>query len=244
MTRPAPAPVLDSGCRTDLATLDGQPLPIRVFGDTGTASQHGALQLEACGAAPIHLSAGQHILRATPGAGSGLDIDAIALGSGAGGAATAPSPGAPPTGLDVAAATETEGTATIEGSVIGQDRDPIAGALVTLLLKSSDLPGGEEHYRVAVTDASGAFTLPNAPAGQFLLKAYAPNTIYVSRIVALDEGETEKIQFGLPERVVENPTISRPKVQGPSISVRAGAFAGVSAGAGAETGVGTTAFPA
>lgn len=126
---------------------------------------------------------------------------------------TVPSPGAPPTGLDVAAATETEGTATIEGSVIGQDRDPIAGALVTLLLKSSDLPGGEEHYRVAVTDASGAFTLPNAPAGQFLLKAYAPNTIYVSRIVALDEGETETIQFGLPDRVVENPTISRPKVQ-------------------------------
>ena len=62
VTRPAPAPVLDSGCRTDLATLDGQPLPIRVSGDTGTASQHGALQLEACGAAPVHLSAGQHIL--------------------------------------------------------------------------------------------------------------------------------------------------------------------------------------
>jgi hypothetical protein len=95
VTRPAPAPVLDSGCRTDLATLDGQPLPIRLSGDSQTASQHGALQLEACAAAPIHLSAGQHILRATPGAGSGLDIDAIALGSGAGGNATAPSPGGP-----------------------------------------------------------------------------------------------------------------------------------------------------
>ncbi len=40
---------------------------------------------------------------------------------------TVPSPGAPPTGLDVAAATETEGTATIEGSVIGQDREPDRG---------------------------------------------------------------------------------------------------------------------
>jgi hypothetical protein len=126
---------------------------------------------------------------------------------------TVPSPGAPPTGLDVAAATETEGSATIDGSVIGQDREPIEGALVTLLLKGSDLPGGEEHYRVAVTDASGNFTLPDAPIGQYLLKAYAPNTIYVSRIVALDDGETETIQFGLPNRVVENPTISQAKVE-------------------------------
>jgi arabinofuranan 3-O-arabinosyltransferase len=95
VTRPAPAPVLDSGCRTDLATLDGQPLPIRVSGDTRTASEHGALRLEACAGDPIHLSAGQHILRTAPGAGSGLDLDAIALASAAGGDATAPSPGGP-----------------------------------------------------------------------------------------------------------------------------------------------------
>ncbi|HEY6414655.1 MAG TPA: discoidin domain-containing protein, partial [Acidimicrobiales bacterium] len=95
VTRPAPAAALDSGCRTDLATLDGQPLPLRVSGDTGTASQHGALRLEACAEGPVHLSAGQHVLRATPGRDSGLDLDAIALGSGAGGSAPAPSPGGP-----------------------------------------------------------------------------------------------------------------------------------------------------
>jgi hypothetical protein len=95
VTRGAPAPVFDSGCRTDLATLDGQPLPIRVSGDSQTASQHGGLGLEACAAAPIHLSAGRHLLRATPGAGSGIDLDSIALGSGAGGNATAPSSGGP-----------------------------------------------------------------------------------------------------------------------------------------------------
>jgi arabinofuranan 3-O-arabinosyltransferase len=95
VTRPAPAAVLDSGCRSDLATLDGEPLPIRVSGDTQTASQHGALRLEACAAGPIELSAGQHILRATPGSGSGLDLDSIALGSGAGGSATEPAPGGP-----------------------------------------------------------------------------------------------------------------------------------------------------
>jgi hypothetical protein len=129
------------------------------------------------------------------------------------GGPTVPSPGNPPANLDVAAATATEGTATITGSVIGQDREPVEGALVTMLLKGPDLPGGEEHYRVAVTGADGSFTLENAPSGQFLLKAYAPNTIYVSRIVALDDGESQSIQFGLPDRVVENPIISDPVVE-------------------------------
>ena len=50
---------------------------------------------------------------------------------------------------------------------IGQDREPIEGALVTLLLKGPDLPGREEHYRVAVTDAAGEFTLGDAPRWRY-----------------------------------------------------------------------------
>jgi Carboxypeptidase regulatory-like domain len=126
---------------------------------------------------------------------------------------TVPSPGNPPTDLDVAAATETTGTATVAGSVIGQDRDPIEGALVTMLLAGPDQPGGEEHYRVVVTDEEGRFRLEDAPSGRYLLKAYGPNTIYVSRIVALEEGETQEVAFGLPDRVVENPKIARPTVE-------------------------------
>lgn len=128
------------------------------------------------------------------------------------GGPTVPSPGNPPANLDVAAAARTAGTATITGTVIDQRREPIAGALVTLLLAGPDEPGGEEHYRVAVTDGSGRFTLAEAPSGRFLLKAYAPNTIYVSRIVALEDGETQDIRFGLPDRLVENPTVSEPAV--------------------------------
>ena len=123
-----------------------------------------------------------------------------------------PSPGNPPSSLDVAAATSTTGTATITGTVIGQDREPIQGALVTMLLKGPDQPGGEEHYRVAVTDATGSFALTDAPSGQYLLKAYGPSTIYVSRIVALEEGESQVVAFGLPDRIVENPTIASPAV--------------------------------
>jgi hypothetical protein len=130
-----------------------------------------------------------------------------------------PTPGTPPGDLDVAAATETEGSAAITGSVVDQRFDPIEGALVTMLLQGAAQEGGEEHYRVAVTDARGRFSLDDAPTGQFLLKAYGPDTIYVSRIVALEDGERETVRFGLPDRVVENPEISNPRVDGTRLSM-------------------------
>jgi hypothetical protein len=124
-------------------------------------------------------------------------------------------PGTPPAAVgDRSLATEQTGSGTIAGAVIDQRRKPIGGALVTMLLQGADLEGGEEHYRVAVTDGSGRFRLEEAPSGRFLLKAYGPNTIYVSRIVALDNGESVDIRFGLPDRLVPNPKISNPSVTG------------------------------
>ncbi len=129
-------------------------------------------------------------------------------------------PGTPPPSVEgSASSTEQKGTGTITGIVINQERKPIAGAFVTLLLQGATLQGGEEHYRVAVTDSTGKYTLADAPEGRFLLKAYAPKSIYVSRIVALDEGETETVNFGLPTRIVPNPTISKPAVSGTSLSM-------------------------
>ena len=128
-------------------------------------------------------------------------------------------PGTPPGDLDREPAGEPEGSATIAGSVVDQRRRPLEGALVTMLLAGEDQEGGEEHYRVAVTDAQGRFTLADAPTGRFLLKAYGPDTIYVSRIVALDDGERQEVRFGLPDRVVENPTISNPTVNGMSLAM-------------------------
>jgi hypothetical protein len=130
-----------------------------------------------------------------------------------------PTPGTPPGDLDVAAASETEGSATIAGSVVDQRFEPIEGALVTMLLAGPGQEGGEEHYRVAVTDSQGSFTLADAPTGQFLLKAYGPDTIYVTRIVALEDGERQEVRFGLPDRVVENPEISSPRVEGTMLSM-------------------------
>lgn len=124
-------------------------------------------------------------------------------------------PGTPPPAVgDTAFAAEQRGTGTISGSVVDQRREPLEGALVTMLLVGAGLEGGEEHYRVALTDSSGDFTLEDAPSGRFLLKAYAPDSIYVSRIVALEEGESVEVQFGLPDRNIPNPTISNPTVTG------------------------------
>jgi hypothetical protein len=126
-----------------------------------------------------------------------------------------PTPGTPPPPVgDRELATEQTGTGTIRGRVVDQRRRPLEGALVTMLLQGAGLEGGEEHYRVAITDAEGRFALERAPSGRFLLKAYAPDTIYVSRIVALEDGETAEADFGLPDRVVPNPTVSRPSVTG------------------------------
>ena len=52
------------------------------------------------------------------------------------------------------------------------------------------------------------------PKTHGLLKAYAPRTIYVSRIVALEPGEAVEISFGLPDRIIENPTVANPSVAG------------------------------
>ena len=129
-------------------------------------------------------------------------------------------PGNPPASVEgTARSTDPKGTGTISGTVIGQNRKPIAGALVTLLLQGASLEGGEEHYRVAQTDTNGAYTLGEAPTGRFLLKAYAPNSIYVTRIVALTEGEQEVANFGLPSRVVPNPQIAKPAVAGRNLSL-------------------------
>jgi hypothetical protein len=119
------------------------------------------------------------------------------------------SPGPSPVGEEAAGPT---GDATITGIVKDERRRPLGHALVTLLLRGSDQPGGEEHYRVAESDARGHYTFRNAPVGQYLLKAYAPESIYVSRIVALRDGQRATVDFGLPERVIQNPQISQPRV--------------------------------
>jgi hypothetical protein len=109
-------------------------------------------------------------------------------------------------------ATTPNGTGSISGTVIDQARRPIKGALVTLLLRGASQPGGEEHYKVAETNASGRYVLTTLPAGTFELKAYAPYTIYTSHFAALNTGGSATIDFGLANRSLTTPSISKPRV--------------------------------
>jgi Carboxypeptidase regulatory-like domain len=122
-------------------------------------------------------------------------------------------PGSEPPLSGLPLASRPTGTGTITGTVIDQQRKPIKGALVTLLLRGPSQPGGEEHYRVAVTNAAGRYSLLHAPAGTFELKAYAPKRIYVSHFVAPRSGATTTVDFGLPDRALSTPTISDAKVR-------------------------------
>ena len=126
-------------------------------------------------------------------------------------ASTAPLPGEPAS-VSLPLATTPTGTGTITGTVIDQARKPIAGALVTLLLRGPNQEGGEEHYRVAQTNAAGSYTLARVPSGTFELKAYAPHTIYTSHFVSLKPGGSTSIDFGLATRVLSTPEISKPKI--------------------------------
>src|SRR5438093_1290060 len=68
-------------------------------------------------------------------------------------------PGSEPPLPTLPAASRPTGTGTITGTVIDEQRRPIGNALVTLLLRGPNQPGGEEHYRVTATDAKGRFVL-------------------------------------------------------------------------------------
>jgi arabinofuranan 3-O-arabinosyltransferase len=92
--QPALAATVPNACRSDLVTLDGQPLPVRISGNSAAAVNGAPLTVEACDptggtAAPIHLRAGAHTLRAVPGTHTGLNLDSLVLASNSGGGAIA-----------------------------------------------------------------------------------------------------------------------------------------------------------
>jgi arabinofuranan 3-O-arabinosyltransferase len=72
---PAAAPP-PTTCRTDLLTIDGDPVPVRLT----------AGRVEACG--PLTLGRGDHLLRSALGAASGYDVDQLVLTTDPVGAAT------------------------------------------------------------------------------------------------------------------------------------------------------------
>lgn len=82
---PASIPAL---CRSDLVTMDGRPVPVRISGSSAAAVSQETLNLALCEPGDIvELASGKHVLRTAKGPVSGVDFDRIVLTSAAGGAA-------------------------------------------------------------------------------------------------------------------------------------------------------------
>jgi arabinofuranan 3-O-arabinosyltransferase len=70
---------LDTGCRDDLVTIDGHPLPVRVQGSVRSLLAGDPVAAVPCGGATIDLAAGTHRLATAKGLDTGLDIDRVVL---------------------------------------------------------------------------------------------------------------------------------------------------------------------
>ncbi|MFZ4584102.1 MAG: alpha-(1-_3)-arabinofuranosyltransferase domain-containing protein [Acidimicrobiia bacterium] len=109
-----PAGTLPDTCRTDVLTVDGSPVPVRIGGTVEDARRGRALPVTSCSPA-VALAPGTHELRSTSASTLGFQIDQIALGSDAGGGAAPANTLAPARPLSGSAAptlTVTRDTAT------------------------------------------------------------------------------------------------------------------------------------
>ncbi len=94
--RPASLP---STCRSDLLTLDGAPVPVKVVGTTAAALAGDPLAIVACNGTALstRLGTGRHDVRSADGRDTGIDVDRVLLASERGDvvAAVDPTTGAP-----------------------------------------------------------------------------------------------------------------------------------------------------
>ena len=75
---PAAPATIDSGCRSDLVTVDGAPFAVSVVGPSGNTRS--GLDLEPC-APSVALGAGSHTVQTASGAGTGFSVDRVVLSS-------------------------------------------------------------------------------------------------------------------------------------------------------------------
>jgi len=123
------APTVPGECRTDLMTLDGKPVGVRVTGSSADALNRLGLNVSLC-QGPVQLSAGTHILRTADGARTGYDLDRLLLSSDPGGGASTITPAgtvssittpvSPPPTVSVTANGDTKMSLNVTGATPGK----------------------------------------------------------------------------------------------------------------------------
>lgn len=93
-TMPADPTQLPGTCQSNLMSIDGKPVDLRIVGSTKQALNNGEMQVQLCGADAkgITLSAGTHVVETAPGhtPTTGWNLDQLVLDSAPGGGAQAP----------------------------------------------------------------------------------------------------------------------------------------------------------
>jgi hypothetical protein len=69
--------LFDTGCRSDLLSLNGQAVPLRLSGSTSAALAGLVIEAEVCSNSPISLSVGEHRMSSTSGLNTGWDVDTV-----------------------------------------------------------------------------------------------------------------------------------------------------------------------
>jgi len=109
---PATPAVVPGTCQSNLITIDGTPISVRVVGSTATALANGELTIEPCGpdARGIHLSAGTHVIQTAIGHQVGWNVDQLVLDSARGGGPEPILPSSQPASSTVSALTSLPAT--------------------------------------------------------------------------------------------------------------------------------------
>ncbi|HYF46782.1 MAG TPA: alpha-(1-_3)-arabinofuranosyltransferase family protein, partial [Acidimicrobiales bacterium] len=164
--RPEPASTVSDRCRSDLLTVDGEPVPVRLRGSTADAEARLPLALEGCDDAVA--AAGETDLAAAQGRDVGIDVDTLVLSSGPGGEPVAPgvtgtTPEAP--AVDVETPHELEYEATTDADepfwlVVGESYGPewetsVEGGTVT----GHEIVSGYANGFYVVPDGDGPVTV-------------------------------------------------------------------------------------
>jgi hypothetical protein len=112
-------PAFDSTqCRTDLVSVDGRPVAVRLTGDTAAAARLEPFALEPCdGSETLALAAGRHHVVTATGRDNGIDVDRLVLQSN-----WTPSPPASvePPKVDVVGSSRTSYTLRVTGATPGE----------------------------------------------------------------------------------------------------------------------------
>ena len=174
----APPPKqIPAACHSDLLSIDGHPVDIRISGTTATALAGQPLAITPCGNSRggLHLGTGQHVVQTSPRYPSGFEVDQLWLGSSAGGGplpagSALPSPPARPSpSLTVTAQSRTTESASVTGTgqgfwlVLGQSLSrgwhatirPAGGGPVTDLGSPMLIDGYANGWYVPAAAASG-----------------------------------------------------------------------------------------